>query len=132
MESKQLTDANVEQTLKNITKKKAEYKSQLKAFAPVTNMNLELFNCRYNLHVVSVNELRFLKSFLLGLDGSIELCGYKVTTWVEDIINKLTNLEIKTALNKLEATENKLVTMYTPDKKNELEFNSILTELDAL
>lgn len=137
MEKKLLSDETVEATLASIRSRREKLTKELKTFVPQTNMNLELFGQRYNIHTLDKNTLKFLYSFLDSLHTNnvrtlgwtIEINAWSVDTWMDDIFSKLDQLTIREELQKLDRAENKLVTMYTPDKKNQLEFEDILGSL---
>ena len=127
-----LNDNTVAETLQKISAQKTELKLKLSNFVPTTNMNLEIFGKRFNLHVSDEHELKFLFSFLKGLDTTYphKIGGFWVTSWICDLENKISNLELKTKLNQLEMVEKKLTDMFTPEKKNQIEFDNLLNLLN--
>ena len=137
MEKKLLSDESVEATLTSIRLRREKLTKESKSFTPRTNMNLELFGQRYNIHTLDRNALKLLYAFLDSLKTetvqklgwNLEIGSWSVDTWMDDIFSKLDQLTIREELQKLDRAENKLVTMYTPDKKNQLEFEDILGSL---
>lgn len=137
MEKKQLSDESVEATLASIRSRREKLTKESKSFTPRTNMNLELFGNRYNIHTLDKNALKNLYAFLDSLYTDrvqklgwiLEIGTWSVDTWMDDIFSKLDQLTIREELQKLDRAENKLVAMYTPDKKNQLEFEDILGSL---
>jgi hypothetical protein len=137
MEKKLLSDESVEATLASIRLRREKLTKESKSFIPRTNMNLELFGQRYNIHTLDRNALKLLYAFLDSLKTetvqklgwNLEIGTWSVDTWMDDIFSKLDQLTIREELQKLDRAENKLVAMYTPDKKNQLEFEDILGSL---
>jgi hypothetical protein len=138
MEKKLLSDESVESTLASIRTRREKLTKESKSFIPRTNMNLELFGQRYNIHTLDKNALKLLYALLdslqtemvhkLGWD--LQIGSWSADTWMDDIFSKLDQLTIREELQKLDRAENKLVAMYTPDKKNQIEFNDILSDLN--
>lgn len=145
-----LTDSNIELTLAQVVEKKTTLQSEIKSFVPKTNMSLEIFGTRYNLHAADLNTLKFLFALLYPMRdpewilypmrdsqientvGKIEISGFAVSDWVSDILLKIIQIQLREKLTVLDRTERKLREMYSPDMKNQLEFSSLLEGLNKI
>lgn len=126
---KKLTDSSIQETIEKTKLKIIEFKSKLNKFEPITNMNLDLFGKRYNLHVCNTEELEFLYHFFKGFPDEIVVGNYTVRSWTKDIRNKADQWIVQKELIKLESILKKLQEMYTPEMKNQIEFDNILKSL---
>lgn len=126
---KKLTDSSIQETIEKTKLKIIESKSKLNKFEPITNMNLDLFGKRYNLHVCNTEELEFLHHFLKNFPDEIVVGNYTVRSWTKDIRNKADQWIVQKELIKLESILKKLQEMYTPEMKNQIEFDNILKSL---
>ena len=124
-----LTDSNISATIEKIKNEIDSIKQNEKKFIPNTNMNLELFGARYNLHVASLSLLEFLLEFLNSFKDGIMISGYSVRGWKEDIKNKIDSLSSRERLEVLSTGLNSLEDLYSQDIKNQKQFDSILNLL---
>lgn len=117
-------------------KKKIEEKKALlvKAdkFVPITNCSLEYLGQRYNLNVLTKDQIIPLIASLMSaseyakvLDMTCELSGYDITQWICDLISRLNYITRKAEQDKLAAMERKLTGLLSSDKQVELELASI-------
>ncbi|MMZ60811.1 hypothetical protein D1872_229260 [compost metagenome] len=113
-------------------KKKKISKSQ--KFTPITNGSIEVDGIRYNLHVISKEQLISLLVKLnsyalsakdLGVLDDYTISGFNVLDWVTDLQNKYDQLNRKEEEQKLKAMENKLDQLLSSEKKVELEISEI-------
>mgnify|MGYP003306582600 FL=1 len=93
---------------------------------------LLLDNVTYNLHL-EISEWLLIKVNMiamsakdLGMDISqVEISGYKLTDWLDDIRNKLKIQKYKEEKRKLEKLEKQLDALLSDDKRTELEIDNI-------
>lgn len=123
-------------------KKQVDTKKKLlknaERFSPKTNCNLTLHNERYNLNVLDKPALLLLLAQLQGFNNSIkevfpdevlEISGFPVDLWIEDVKSKFSTLNRKLENERLIALEQKLHNLLSIDKKIELEIESIKKEI---
>lgn len=128
----QKNDERIMQLKQQIETKRKELTNQNNRFVPVTNCILLLDNVTYNLHL-EISEWLLIKVNMiamsakdLGMDISqIEISGYKLTDWLEDIHNKLNIQKYKEEKRKLEKLEKQLDALLSDDKRTELEIDNI-------
>lgn len=101
-------------------------------FSPITNCSLELDGVRYNLNVLDKEKLTLLlvklNSYRLSaenLNVSLEIDGYPLEDWMEDIQSKLRIIDHKEEEKHLKELESKLEKLLSKDKKVELELDKI-------
>lgn len=98
-------------------------------FLPKTNMNLEIFGKRYNLHTSDMNELRFLMTFLQVMghqNDNLVLSNFEVSEWFNDITQRFHYLQITSEIEQLKSTRKKLQTMLSAEFQNQVLFDQIL------
>lgn len=125
-------DERIMQLKQQIETKRKELANQNNRFIPVTNCMLLLDNVTYNLHL-EISEWLLIKVNMiamsakdLGMDISqVEISGYKLTDWLEDINNKLKTQKYKEEKRKLEKLEKQLDALLSDDKRTELEIDNI-------
>ncbi len=119
--------------LKKLIETKKEQLGKSLRFTPLTNCSLELEGERYNINVLSKEQLTMLMIRLnmyrlsakdLSI-ASIEFSGYDVLDWITDIKAKIEILSRKDEERNLKAMEDKLVKLLSDGKKVELELNEI-------
>jgi hypothetical protein len=119
-----------------------EYKKNaLKAtekFSPVTNCSLEVDNVRYNIHVLTKEQiiplLIKLNSYkmsaeALGLLNDYTISGFSLKEWIQDLQAKLMNVNRKVEEDRLRRLEEKLHNLLSNDTKVELEIEEIKSML---
>lgn len=116
---------------KQIEEKKAKIEKN-KRFNPVTNCILTFKGQTYNLNVLTQDELKLLyieldlvHDKMCEMDWDLSLSGYPIATWLEDVKDKLSALQIRDEMAKLKQMEQKLSDLLSDDKKIELEINAI-------
>lgn len=128
-----LNDSKIMDLKLLIEKKKKELKNS-KQFSPITNCSIELDGTRYNINVLSKEQLIALavklQSYMtaakeLELLDEYVIGGYKVEEWISDIKAKLDVLTQKDEEKTLKFMENKLDKLLSEDKKTELELSEI-------
>lgn len=125
-------DERIMQLKQQIEIKRKELANQNSRFIPATNCMLLLDNVTYNLHL-EITEWLLIKVNMiamsakdLGMDISqVEISGYKLTDWLEDIGNKLKTQKYKEEKRKLEKLEKQLDSLLSDDKRTELEIDNI-------
>jgi len=124
-------DAKILSLKKQIEEKKKTIKSTEK-FVPITNCSIELDGMRFNIQVLTKEQIITLMVKLntyrlaakdLGIEYSVS--GYSVEDWIIDLKSKLGNLERKTEEHRLKLLEEKLHDLLSTDKKVELEIDEI-------
>ncbi len=125
-------DQRILQLKKQIEVKKEQLGKTLK-FTPETNLSLDFEGERYNLNVLSREQLVLLmiRLNMYSLSGKdlgitkIEISGYDIIAWIADINSKIEILSRKDEERNLKAMEDKLVKLLSDGKKVELELNEI-------
>ena len=118
-----------------------EKKSLLKAsekFSPVTNCSLELDGQRYNLNVITKEQIVYLMVKVntlltsakeLGFDKEFEVGGFILSEWMQDLKSRMAIVNRKSEQSKLAVMESKLESLLSNDKKIELELQEIAKSL---
>ena len=114
-----------------------EKKALLKAterFTPVTNCSLELDGQRYNLNVISKEQIVYLMVKLnsllmsaakLNLQNEFQISGFSLADWMQDLTSRMAIVNRKAEQDKLRLLEDKLESRLSSDKKIELELAEI-------
>lgn len=132
-----VNDEKIMELKSQIKEKKAKLKNK-KKFVPITNCSIEIDGIRYNLQVLSKEQLISLLVKLniyqmsaadLDLLDEYKISGFEVIDWITDIKSKLEIVSYKEEENKLQDLENKLHTLLSTDKKVELEIDAIKSML---
>jgi hypothetical protein len=118
-------------------KKKQIVKSQ--KFSPVTNCSIEVDGQRYNIQVLTKEQLISLmvklNAYAISADkleilNDYFISGYSVLDWIKDLKAKLDYVSRKEEENKLKAMEFKLHQLLSNEKKVELEIEEIASYLE--
>lgn len=126
-------DDRILELKKQIEAKKKTIAEKKIRFTPETNCVLYIDGVIFNLNVCSDSDLLLLLVQLhsyqmaaldLGIDH-LEISGYSVTAWVDDIKSKLDVLTAKKEEADLKQMESKLDKLLSEDKKTELELDEI-------
>ena len=113
--------------------KKSKLK-KIKRFSPITNCSLELDGIRYNIQVLTKNQLIHLFIKLnaykisakeLDILDDYTISGFSLNDWINDIKAKIDIFTYKNEEKLLKSMENKLHTLLTERKKVELEIDEI-------
>lgn len=126
-------DDRILELKKQIEMKKQDLSKRKARFVPETNCILELDGNKYNLNVMSTEELTLLviklNMFIMSSDAlklpHPIISGYVIDLWITDISNKLETLSTKKKEFELKQMESKLDKMLSDDKKTELELDGI-------
>lgn len=126
-------DDRILELKKQIEMKKQDLSKRKARFVPETNCILELDGNKYNLNVMSAEELTLLviklNMFIMSSDAlklpHPIIGGYITDLWISDISNKLEALSTKKKEFELKQMESKLDKMLSDDKKTELELDGI-------
>jgi len=108
-------------------------------FVPITNCSLELDGQRYNIQVLSKDQLTLLlikmnmyKLSALDLEEdnkiscyNFNISGYDINSWVYDISNRLKILFSKDEEKKLKELEDTLQQLLSSDKQTEIKLQNI-------
>lgn len=130
-------DQRILQLKEQIKIKKEKLDKSLK-FSPITNCSVEIGGTRYNIQVLSRNDLVLLMIKLNGYllsakDLSISdeylVSGYKLEDWITDIKARIEILSRKEEERNLKTMEDKLMKLLSDGKKVELELNDIENSL---
>lgn len=129
-------DDRIMQLKNQIAEKKAQLANKTDKFAPKTNCLLVLDKVTYNLHVeasalllIKVNTIA-MSAKNLGYDiTELEISGYSLDKWIDDIRSFLEVKAYREEKRKLDKLEQKLTALLSDDKKTELEIDSIAAML---
>lgn len=130
-------DARILELKKQIQEKKEKLRGS-KVYLPVTNLSLELEGTRYNLNVLTKEQLthmavkmNLLKLSAMGLELEDQylVSGYKPSEWLVDILAKITTLSRRDEEKALATMEAKLSKMLSDEKQVELELDEIASLL---
>lgn len=117
-------------------KEKVELKrKELNSFsipAYKTNLVLDMDGQKTNINVLNEDGLRFLlvkmnmyRLSMKDLEMSIQISGYDVIDWIDDINAKLSTFTYKKRKKELEDTEKQLDLLLSEEKKTELEIERL-------
>ena len=118
-----------------IEEKKKELGKQPR-FSPITTCLFDREGCRVNIHTLtSIKDINAMLVFFnayvvsardLGLDcAEVELDGFSVLDWMEDLKSKKAVVEYAAKKEQLTTLEKKLDKLLSDDKKTELEIDAI-------
>lgn len=115
-----------------VDKKREELSTMSNRVHPVTNCLLVLDKVTFNL-LVDASEMLLIRLNAyamsakdLGLDvDSVQLSGYTLGQWIQDVNNFLQVKTYKEEKKKLDQLENRLNSLLSNDKKTQLEINEI-------
>lgn len=120
--------------LKNQIQEKKNKLNKISRFSPITNCSIELDGIRYNINVLSNEQLisllvklnmYYMSAKDLNLSDTYTISGYLVKDWIMDIKTKINILSRKDEERSLKQMELKLQQLLSNDKKVELEINEI-------
>ncbi len=120
--------------LKKQIQEKKEKLGKSSRFNPITNCSIEIDGVRYNIQVLTKEQLTMLmiklNSYLmsakvLDVAEDFNISGYHCSDWIEDIQSKIDIHSRKDEERKLKDMEEKLVKLLTDGKKVELEIDEI-------
>jgi hypothetical protein len=125
-----------DQEILNLKKEIATKKSSIKKddFKPKTNLMLTINGHNYNLNVLTKFELMYLASqliavkdtmFKMGVDDVLEIGGFPIQDWIDDLKGKYANLKYKTEIKNLEDIEKRLHNLISSDLKTSMELTDI-------
>lgn len=126
-------DQRILELRKQIEVKKEKLGKTLK-FTPVTNCSIELDEKRYNIQVLTMEQLVSLMVKLnaylmsakaLGVAEEYAVSGFHASDWITDIQYKIDILSRKDEERKLKVMEDKLLKLLSDGKKVELEIDEI-------
>ena len=128
-------DERILELKKQIEEKKNELGKQPR-FTPVTTCLFDREGCRVNIHTLtSVKDINAMLVFFntyvmsakdLDIDcAEVELDGFSVLDWMEDLKSKKAVVEYSAKKEQLTALEKKLDKLLSDDKKTELEIEAI-------
>jgi len=124
-------DQRILELKKQIEKKNEQLGKTLK-FSPLTNCSIEVEGVRYNIQVLTREQLIALmiklNTYRLSakdLCVACQISGYAVDEWITDIKSKIDILSRKDEERNLKLMEEKLLKLLSEGKKVELELNEI-------
>lgn len=121
-------------TLKILIEEKKAKIGKSQKFTPVTNCSIEIDGTRYNIQVLSKEQIISLAVKLnayaiaareLELLNDYHISGFNVMDWIKDLKSKLDFVCRKEEEHKLKMMESKLNHLLSNDKKVELEIDEI-------
>lgn len=131
-------DERIEKLIDQVNKQREKIKNMKKNQELMTNLTLTYEGKIYNLNVLTKDELVLLAAKLGSLKVGIEhlndnnfgynelcLCTYSIDDWINDILVKIKEKNIKEEKKKLNSLESKLKDMFSEDKKKEKELDEI-------
>lgn len=130
------TAINNDETIMQLKKKIEEKRNKLSTLpnrvCPVTNCMLILDGKTYNLHVdsseiilIKLNMYRMSAIDLRLSPDDVELCGYTISQWINDVRAFLQLKKYRDEKKQLNDLEKKLNTMLSEEKQTELELDKI-------
>jgi len=132
MKKTKTNDIKILQLRKKIEdKQKALFK--IDKFVPSTTCILKIDGETKNIHVMNRSELQYyyvkLKSYKNiadeDFDGDFEMCGFPISSWIDDISNKLAIMDQKNTEKQLIDMNHKLNNLLSEEKRTELELEEI-------
>ena len=124
--------------LKQQIEEKKKTLSKIKKFTAITNCSINFDGAQININTlqrdglvqlyVKLNALQ-LSAIDLGLLDELNISGYNISEWIEDVKNKLEALTVKQEETKLRQMEIRLTQLLSEDKKVELELEEIVKSL---
>lgn len=128
-------DERILELKKQIEEKKKELGKQPR-FSPVTTCLFDRDGCKVNIHALrSIKDINAMLVFFntyamsardLGIDcADVELGGFSVLDWMEDLKSKKEVIEYTEKKEQLTTLEKKLDKLLSDDKKTELEIDAI-------
>lgn len=132
---------NNDQIILDLKKQVESKKKLLKAaekFSPKTNCNLTLDTERFNLNVIEKSTVLLLLAKLVNLsdglkkvfpDEPLEISGFEVSLWIEDLKNRFNVLNRKQEETRLKVLEEKLYNLLSLDTKVELEIENLKNQI---
>lgn len=126
-------DSKIMTLKKQITDKRNQLEG-VKKFLPITNCSIEIDGIRFNIQVLTKEQLISLmvklNSYMisakeLGLLQEYIISGYKVDEWIIDIKSRLEIISRKGEEIKLKMMEDKLTELLSNEKKVALEIDNI-------
>ena len=133
-----LNDSKI-MTLKTQIAEKRTKLDGIKKFSPITNCSLEFKGERYNLRTLQKDKIISLMVELniyklsakdLGLLEEFKISMYKTEDWITDLRGRLDDVTLNDEFKKLNLMEEKLSSMLSEEKKNELELADIEKSLE--
>lgn len=124
--------------LKKQIKNKKSVMGDYKRFMPRTTCILELDGIKYNIHTLTKDQVVHLLVKLncyrdtadeIGITKYYDICGFNINDWICDVDGKLTDIDYKEEMKKLNAMEMKLDKLLSDEKKVELELDDIASFL---
>ena len=128
-----VNDIKIMELKEQITTKRDKLNA-IKKFSPVTNCSIELDGVRYNIQVLTREQLilllvklnsYFYSAKALELLDDYVISGYKAEEWIVDMKARLDIISRKEEEKKLKEMEIKLDRMLSNEKKTELELSDI-------
>lgn len=125
---------------KKIEEKKANLKGMCTRAIPRTSCLITLDGVKYNLHITGEPFIMLtlkLKSLAMAADAlgmstdDIPIDGFSLTDWLNDIKEFAEVEHARSMLADLRATEKKLDSLLSVDKKTELELDNLAASLEA-
>ncbi len=130
-------DAVILELSKKIKEKKEKIEKGEK-FSPVTNCSLEFSGVRYNLNVLTKEQIVGLLVQLnvfknsakeLGLLNEYVISGYQVENWIEDLNSRYNYLNRKAEQDKLKVLESQLDALLSNEAKIDRQLQEIMKQI---
>lgn len=133
----QTNDERILSLKKQIEEKKKQLKNKNIRFTPITNCMIELDGIKYNLHTITdwfpLIKLELIKIAAeeLKIDlNEIVISGYPLTSWIQDVRNKMESEKYKTEKRKLDDLEKQLTSLLSDTKQTELKIDELESMLN--
>lgn len=110
--------------------KKQELDKMKKTYRNLTNCMITIFGMKYNINVLTKDELylllEHLKAIYSGLNNKeFKISSFNITSWISDIEHKITTFEIKGKEEELEKMEIKLNDLLSEDTRTNIELEAL-------
>lgn len=123
---------------KKIKEKENLLKGSSSKFSPKTNCSLVLQGTRYNLHVISKEELLFNIAVIKSLENALKeefpgealvISGYSSSDWLSDLKTKFNSLNISMEKERLKILKERLHNLLSTDTKVNLEIKDLENQI---
>jgi hypothetical protein len=126
--NKETNTDDVIDTLKaKITKLKEENKREV--FKPITSCKFTLLNQEYNILTLSLIDLYAIRSTLVDIPVELQLAGYNIVNWINDIDNKIKDITYTEKAKQIKSLETTLDNLVSEERKKANQLSDIAATL---
>ena len=112
--------------LKEKIEEKKSFLGEKPSFSPKTKCSFIMFGQNYNLYTMNLFELNMLLTWLYNLKNQeLELEGFKVSDWIDDINSLISKTIYNLRQNELKDVEKQLNNLISQDCKTEMEIQKL-------